>query len=136
MDILSLSNDILKNISKPYPRKGTETLKLYSETVKRTSNFKTISPQGDGNAQYDIHASSTGSFQNHIPARGRKLLLDDAEEGTLGTISKPYPRKGTETIAGINPNRRSHVYNFKTISPQGNGAYLQPPLPERGRGTA
>ena len=35
-------------------------------------------------------------FQNHIPARGRKRLRDEAEVA-VEEISKPHPRKGTET---------------------------------------
>ena len=60
-------------ISKPYPRKGTET------SVERSAV-----------------RHSAAEFQNHIPARGRKhLALNLLAEQIL--ISKPYPRKGTET---------------------------------------
>ena len=61
-------------ISKPYPRKGTETTESRSRSPQEAQHFKTISPQGDGNEQV------TPSF-----ARLRVI------------ISKPYPRKGTET---------------------------------------
>ena len=37
------------------------------------------------------------SFQNHIPARGRKLGVDKFDVVCWCYISKPYPRKGTET---------------------------------------
>ena len=37
------------------------------------------------------------TFQNHIPARGRKPANDDAMFIANSLISKPYPRKGTET---------------------------------------
>ena len=63
-----------------------------------TQGFKTTSPQGDGNfGQTDESLSSGPLFQNHIPARGRKLDHPLAfEEPRI--ISKPYPRKGTETL--------------------------------------
>ena len=82
-------------ISKPYPRKGTETRSPSSSS------------------------SSSGLFQNHIPARGRKPNRTNMFDHHNKTISKPYPRKGTET-------RSILVYallfvNFKTISPQGDG---------------
>ena len=61
-------------ISKPYPRKGTETKLIYPENEAYTQDFKTISPQGDGNISRAI------------------VCTDDSF-----AISKPYPRKGTET---------------------------------------
>ena len=62
-------------ISKPYPRKGTETFRRSSET-----------------------GISMTKFQNHIPVRGRKLLCPEILYRLDGRISKPYPRKGTETF--------------------------------------
>ena len=96
------------------------------------------------------------SFQNHIPARGRKPESPSLNDSAVLNISKPYPRKGTETSSRDNPplsvsyfktispqgdgNPATKMlivwgvaFNFKTISPQGDGAYLQPPLPERRR---
>ena len=63
----------LKQISKPYPRKGTETATLTAQTQTATE------------------------FQNHIPARGRKLFSEPTCFFHNILISKPYPRKGTET---------------------------------------
>ena len=86
-------------------------------------NFKTISPQGDGNnLSIELIILRLFVFQNHIPARGRKLFRATAQntpilrdfktispqgDGNYGgdlimkeitiKISKPYPRKGTET---------------------------------------
>ena len=60
-------------------------------------NFKTISPQGDGNNNY-------------------------MRNNSLQEISKPYPRKGTETLI-ISPNHKTTYKNFKTISPQGDGNF-------------
>ena len=60
-------------ISKPYPRKGTETTHTLS-----------------------IPMMLLHQFQNHIPARGRKRQESDVN-AAVTRISKPYPRKGTET---------------------------------------
>ena len=109
-------------ISKPYPRKGTETIGfLY---LRNSSlEFQNHIP-ARGRKQILcilVTASPSEGFQNHIPARGRKLCL--FKEGVKfrvqhfktispqgdgnsrissatvnsNTISKPYPRKGTET---------------------------------------
>ena len=76
----------------------------------------------------------------------------------ISKISKPHPRKGTET--GKGERMANLVGNFKTTSPQGDGNLVQtavaryvvadfkttspqgdgmcepqPPLPRRGRGT-
>jgi len=165
-----MRNNSLQEISKPYPRKGTETLiispnhkttyknfktispqgdgnfSLITQSKPSPLYFKTISPQGDGNKVLDIVQSCwLRKFQNHIPARGRKQLPPNIQPLALQSISKPYPRKGTETmgIPGICPiiaelfqnhiparGRKlrfvsnvcnSNMNNFKTISPQGDG---------------
>ena len=64
------------------------------------------------------------SFQNHIPARGRKPESPSLNYSAVLNISKPYPRKGTETSSRDNPPLS--VSYFKTISPQGDGN-IQPP---------
>ena len=65
-------------ISKPYPRKGTETHFFHRGRFSLTSYFKTISPQGDGNSSAIVKSSTS------------RLL-----------ISKPYPRKGTERTSSL-----------------------------------
>ena len=110
-----------QGISKPYPRKGTETItecvvcKLIPEFQNHIpargrkhgvnfllfmlpiNNFKTTSPQGDGNFHKVKHnLLNRVIFQNHIPARGRKHHARRMC-GAHAVISKPYPRKGTET---------------------------------------
>ena len=69
-----LGNLILKFyvISKPHPRKGTET-PITRPSELKDPDFKTTSPQGDGNCG-DTHFPCLWifQFQNHIPARGRK----------------------------------------------------------------
>ena len=84
-----------QQILKPHPRKGTETHAICAvPTWKR--NFKTTSPQGDGNHR------DLASLRKHL------------------RILKPHPRKGTETI--LSPQiQPPHEPNFKTTSPQGDG---------------
>ena len=62
-------------ISKPHPRKGTETIRQ-RRNQQQLCNFKTTSPQGDGN----LHDYLSKIYDQ--------------------TISKPHPRKGTETPYG------------------------------------
>ena len=98
-------------ISKPYPRKGTETY-LLDILDFRISDFKTISPQGDGNFAASIESSEKYQFQNHIPARGRKLTRPMNLPTYFKFISKPYPRKGTETRSATSvPLRRRSFQN-------------------------
>ena len=90
------------------------------------ADFKTTSPQGDGNTRCPaIGSSCIVSFQNHIPARGRKpcsrvsiycrnidfKTTSPQGDGNIGrykylpiipAISKPHPRKGTETVENTN----------------------------------
>ena len=86
-----------RQISKPHPRKGTETGRENLLQL-RLLDFKTTSPQGDGNQHCEHQATS------------------------FHPISKPHPRKGTETFTFSPPlwNRRRH---FKTTSPQGDGTH-------------
>ena len=87
-------------ISKPHPRKGTETFSLRHLGCPRKRNFKTTSPQGDGNtSELSRSPYITRQFQNHIPARGRKPCLQILRTLFFPfLISKPHPRKGTETF--------------------------------------
>ena len=101
----------LHKISKPYPRKGTETKLTYSFSVRVEK-----------------------VFQNHIPARGRKRVRQSSIQAPLPLFQNHIPARGRKQRDSW-MLRRCPPY-FKTISPQGDGAYLQPPLPERGRGTA
>ena len=72
----ALVNDLFhEKVSKPHPRKGTETVLISSRGNNRNENFKTTSPQGDGNST----------------SRRYETLRDES-------ISKPHPRKGTETV--------------------------------------
>ena len=65
------SSCVTKIILKPHPRKGTET-RILSLVTSTYLNFKTTSPQGDGNRT---------SLRRISP----RIIL------------KPHPRKGTET---------------------------------------
>ena len=89
-------------ISKPYPRKGTETAAQRQTLRPPCSYFKTISPQGDGNVFSPVSRNGTTRlFQNHIPVRGRKPILKSLVRRNIPFISKPYPRKGTERISSL-----------------------------------
>ena len=81
-----------QEISKPHPRKGTETRKFF-HLRNLLNHFKTTSPQGDGNSD------------------GLSLVV-------VHYISKPHPRKGTETVVHHDPLLFQY---FKTTSPQGDG---------------
>ena len=58
-------------------------------------------------------------FQNHIPARGRKPAKE-INCSRMNIISKPHPRKGTETYL-LHPYAVKKCHNFKTTSSQGDG---------------
>ena len=119
------------SILKPHPRKGTETHLRDHRSRRIGIDFKTISPQGDGNDNcvyrspgfsswaiskpYPRKGTETGDkmmdpssgskFQNHIPARGRKLSHDVTLDVPCTTcILKPHPRKGTETCSDQDNN--------------------------------
>ena len=79
-------------ISKPHPRKGTETRVI------------------------DDGIQSLTSFQNHIPVRGRKRLAERDRVLDTEGISKPHPRKGTETDV-VPESIVLIILNFKTTSP-------------------
>ena len=83
-------------ISKPYPRKGTETKQEHSTQSSCLTFQNHIPARGRKHLSTMSNTSFSSSFQNHIPARGRK----PATRGEILAkiiISKPYPRKGTET---------------------------------------
>jgi len=64
--------------SEPIPRKGTETIVVFSQSVSPVLGKV---------------------FQNLFPARGRKLFLaNSADRFSLSSFSEPIPRKGTETF--------------------------------------
>ena len=113
-------------ISKPHPRKGTETMML----LLSKNNLVISKPhprKGTETHEPIMSGSNASEFQNHIPARGRKLLhfftsLLRIEENfkttspqgdgnmffasrtiLLNMISKPHPRKGTAHTRGVCP---------------------------------
>ena len=116
-------------ISKPHPRKGTETPK---ESAEGLSNL---------------------TFQNHIPARGRKRFQKFAIKSDSLLISKPHPRKGTECAnpslpcrsGGGGPceawwkgrlERSAHLHREKGTSAASapTGSHRSPPPPSDGGG--
>ena len=54
-------------ISKPYPRKGTETFFQKSVTFVKPADFKTISPQGDGNITCSLIYYNCDNFKTISP---------------------------------------------------------------------
>ena len=105
-------------ISKPYPRKGTETVNNDPQELFHWSISKPYPRKGTETDHAHTPQPKRCQFQNHIPARGRKLYWK-ATINVLRNISKPYPRKGTEIRNSGGTNKK--LFNFKTISPQGDG---------------
>ena len=87
-------------ISKPYPRKGTETSHYCSGGKRAPCEFQNHIPARGRKLSKcrSLSADIAIRFQNHIPARGRKLFILLLVQTERKKISKPYPRKGTETI--------------------------------------
>ena len=81
--------------------------------------FKTISPQGDGNTDTSNLPLRALYFKTISP-QGDGNHFNSSLLATGGRISKPYPRKGTETLHREVLFVRKITY-FKTISPQGDG---------------
>ena len=109
------------HISKPHPRKGTETCTTFARSRRIYTEFQNHIP-ARGRKQSSLASDEDRSsvFQNHIPARGRKPYLINPNLVGIAVISKPHPRKGTETQYH---ERRynSNELDFKTTSPQGDG---------------
>ena len=105
-------------ISKPHPRKGTETINHVTVSIS-TIYFKTTSPQGDGNQLSNIVSTNCVLFQNHIPARGRKQTIPLRLRAGEKLFQNHIPARG---------RKQHHIQhnlqmgnNFKTTSPQGDG---------------
>ena len=132
-------------ISKPHPRKGTETslitsisyMVLYFKTTSPQGDgneyfsfrtnifpdyFKTTSPQGDGNNLPSRNLSlSVRKFQNHIPARGRKLDHMYLDNVTSRVNFKTTSPQGDGNMHGQSVIPCHIMQHFKTTSPQGDG---------------
>ena len=129
-------------ISKPHPRKGTETMCRPLSHI-RLINFKTTSPQGDGNAtfvtlqcvvemiskpyprkgtetRYPSHATPCPRYFKTTSPQGDGNNLALSPNFSEAEISKPHPRKGTETSSSQN-SKMVFTSDFKTTSPQGDG---------------
>ena len=94
----SLSNSVSTRFQNHIPARGRKPLRSI-DLIDIFCYFKTTSPQGDGNAATSNAPTKSprGRFQNHIPARGRKPSKSDLIIMSKEIISKPHPRKGTET---------------------------------------
>ena len=132
------------------PARGRKQLKISGVTSNPLQNFKTTSPQGDGNFIPYLDDIPIGAlFQNHIPARGRKPCIHADNSCCCNPISKPHPRKGTETHNSSLPRasrgrgtakrwkgrleRSTHLYREKVISATSapTGSHRSPPPPFR-----
>ena len=96
--------------------------------IRLLLNFKTTSPQGDGNVRYKIaEAIGEDGISKPHPRKGTETDTAFMNGLTFSAISKPHPRKGTETNT-INVVFSIFIH-FKTTSPQGDGncdAFPQP----------
>ena len=86
-------------ISKPHPRKGTETL-IQLRFHRRKFQFQNHIPARGRKLVREVlgPVRREHKFQNHIPVRGRKPC-QEVSSGIFLVISKPHPRKGTETVS-------------------------------------
>ena len=150
-------NLILK-ISKPHPRKGAETKSSVKNMEFLHSDFKTTSPQGDGNCRSTVNlfcsatiiskpdprkGTETSTLTFNVFVRVDFKTTSPQGDGNarayclsllLALISKPHPRKGTETACRAVPWCYQGRY-FKTTSPQGDGnTQLKPPPCVTGEG--
>ena len=64
----------------------------------QTQDFKTTSPQGDGN-KFETYLEDLGYeiISKPHPRKGTETRIAQQQMESLGPISKPHPRKGTET---------------------------------------
>ena len=88
---------------------------------KHIGYFKTTSPQGDGNRfASDGFKRVNSPISKPHPRKGTETNNLRLSSITL-CISKPYPRKGTETVLKLPFHFLIHY--FKTTSPQGDGTH-------------
>ena len=83
-----------------------------------------------------MNASCKSSIASEVHARHKRphrLALLATSPVATGEAKIGDPRKGTETIVARACSAGLSVH-LRTRTPQGDGAYLQPPLPERGSG--
>ena len=78
--------------------------------------------------EYLAYAASKGTV-----ASPHRLAALATSPVATGEAKIGEPRKGTETRADSVHRQRS-LSHLRTRTPRGDGAYLQPPLPERGSG--
>ena len=116
----------LSFVSRPLPRKGTETSgSLDYEGNFYIIGFTTITPQGDGNPISSLTSRLLPPwFHDHYPARGRKpsgVIFTTPSFTDCADVSRPLPRKGTETFSLDQPGEELLGQCFTTITPQGDG---------------
>jgi len=89
-------------VSRPLPRKGTETRSTISQIVLRGLPKNVSRP---------------------LPRKGTETLQNQLLHRTFQLVSRPLPRKGTETdnASGENTHCVRVGRSFTTITPQGDG---------------
>ena len=131
-------------ISKPHPRKGTETFSDGLSLVVVHYKFQNHIPARGRKLPFDGKETTLESelFQNHIPARGRKPL--ELDPCSLGLNFKTTSPQGDGNLSLDAPRMSKILHYFKTTSPQGDGnarmpyfssifALFQNHIPARGR---
>jgi len=84
--------------------------------------FRTYSPQGDGNVEYDYFLTHhnpklRGGFSEPIPRKGTETeLLQNLRQYKLLCFSEPIPRKGTETFIEDSSNSTIQIV-FQNLFP-------------------
>ena len=102
------------------PARGRKHGTHDAPVCREERNFKTISPQGDGNYCQTGHTPEIIIISKPYPRKGTETQSTVVEQIIINMISKPYPRKGTETRHSP-PTLGRCSSDFKTISPQGDG---------------
>ena len=101
--------------------------------MRDVTDLRTRTPQGDGNRLALTECERLqGLFKNQNPARGRKHVMQLRFPSTHRAFKKQNPARGRK-LRSSSRMRFCKAY-LRNRTPQGDGAYLQPPLPERGRG--
>ena len=83
-----------------------------------------------------MNASYKPSIASEVHARHKRphrLALLATSPVATGEAKIGEPHKGTETCQ-INAPQQGSRHDLRHRTPQGDGAYLQPPMPERWKG--
>ena len=112
---------IASTISKPHPRKGTETfLEELMYVVEAGRYFKTTSPQGDGNiARLSARMVSRSNFKTTSPQGDGNSSMKRSFSLCVQHFKTTSPQG--DGNSAISRTSSGYGFNFKTTSPQGDG---------------